>query len=219
MQNVFDINSMPLNEVSSFERALAYSLGKEKSRAAVERLLERFGSFSTVFSATEEEICRVGGISENAAILIKLIAYTNSRRITEKFEFGKEHSEIELREYIAALFLGLSVETVYALFLDDLGRVVSCEHVSEGTVNSSDVVPRKILEFARRRKSKNIILAHNHPKGSASPSKDDVMTTGRLVNLFSSIGVRLHAHYVVADGEIGIVEADMLYNPDNKGLN
>ena len=210
---------MPLNEVSSFERALAYSLGKEKSRAAVERLLERFGSFSTVFSATEEEICRVGGISENAAILIKLIAYTNSRRITEKFEFGKEHSEIELREYIAALFLGLSVETVYALFLDDLGRVVSCEHVSEGTVNSSDVVPRKILEFARRRKSKNIILAHNHPKGSASPSKDDVMTTGRLVNLFSSIGVRLHAHYVVADGEIGIVEADMLYNPDNKGLN
>lgn len=210
---------MPLNEVSSFERALAYSLGEEKSRAAVERLLERFGSFSTVFSATEEEICRVGGISENAAILIKLIAYTNSRRITEKFEFGKEHSEIELREYIAALFLGLSVETVYALFLDDLGRVVSCEHVSEGTVNSSDVVPRKILEFARRRKSKNIILAHNHPKGSASPSKDDVMTTGRLVNLFSSIGVRLHAHYVVADGEIGIVEADMLYNPDNKGLN
>lgn len=219
MQNVFDINSMPLNEVSSFERVLAYSLGEEKSRAAVERLLERFGSFSTVFSATEEEICRVGGTSENAAILIKLMAYTNSRRITEKFEFGKEHSEIELREYIAALFLGLSVETVYALFLDDLGRVVSCEHVSEGTVNSSDVVPRKILEFARRRKSKNIILAHNHPKGSASPSKDDVMTTGRLVNLFSSIGVRLHAHYVVADGEIGRVEADMLYNPDNKGLN
>ena len=210
---------MPLNEVSSFERVLAYSLGEEKSRAAVERLLERFGSFSTVFSATEEEICRVGGTSENAAILIKLMAYTNSRRITEKFEFGKEHSEIELREYIAALFLGLSVETVYALFLDDLGRVVSCEHVSEGTVNSSDVVPRKILEFARRRKSKNIILAHNHPKGSASPSKDDVMTTGRLVNLFSSIGVRLHAHYVVADGEIGRVEADMLYNPDNKGLN
>ena len=217
MKNCFDTDSVPVTDVSSFERVLACSLGAEKSRAAVERLLERYGSFSTVFSATEEEICRIGGISENAAILIKLMAYTNSRRATENFEFGKEHSEVELREYITALFLGLSVETVYALFLDDSGRVIACEYVSEGTVNSSDVIPRKILECARRRKSKNIILAHNHPKGSASPSKDDVMTTGRLVNLFSSVGMRLHAHYVVADGEIGRVEAGMLYDPDYRG--
>ena len=95
--------------------------------------------------------------------------------------------------------------------------MIATEYISDGTVNSSDVVPRKILECARRRGSRNIILAHNHPKGSAEASKDDLMTTGRLFNLFASVGVRLIAHYVVADGEISVIGADMLYNPEKLG--
>ena len=101
--------------------------------------------------------------------------------------------------------------------LDDNGRVIHTEHISDGTVNASDVVPRKILESARRRNSKKIILAHNHPKGRAVASKDDIMTTGRLFNLFASVGVRLVAHYIVADGEVGVISADMLYDPDSVG--
>ena len=202
---------------SSFEQILSYSIGEEKSRECVEKLLDRYGSFSTVFSEEVEDICRIGGIGKNTALLIKLIAYANSRRVTDAFRFGVEHTEIELREYIAALFLGASVESVYVLLLDDMNRVIATEHVSDGTVNASDIVPRKILDFARRRKSKRIILAHNHPKGGATPSKDDIMTTGRLFNLFATVGVRLCAHYIVADGEVGRVEMDMLYNPDHKG--
>ena len=43
------------------------------------------------------------------------------------------------------------------------------------------------------------------------------MTTGRLFNLFASVGVRLIAHYIVADGEISVIGADMLYNPEKLG--
>ncbi len=202
---------------SSFEKVLAYSIGEEKSRECTARLLERYGSLATVFSENEDEICRVGGVSMSAALLIKLIAYTHSRRVIEKFALGKEHTELELREFIAALFLGASVETVYAILLDDAGGVISAERISDGTVNASDIIPRKILECANKKKSKRIILAHNHPKGSKTPSKDDVMTTGRIFNLFATVGVRLVAHYIVADGDVGRIEADMLYDPDYKG--
>ena len=209
-------NMLSLDTRSSFEKLLAFSIGKEKSRECTERLLDRYGSLATVFSEREDEICRVGGVNINTALLIKLIAYTHSRRLIENFEFGKEHSEIEIREFISALFLGLSVETVYAILLDDSGRVISAEHIGEGTVNTSDVVPRKILEYANRRKSKRIILAHNHPKGSKAPSRDDIMTTGRLYTLFAGVGIRLQAHYIVADGEVERIETDMLYDPDYK---
>ena len=201
---------------SAFERALAYAVGESESREFVEKLLDRYGSFSTVFSTNRDELCYAGGLNFNAAILIKLIAYLNSRRVVEQFTFGKEHTEMELREYICALFLGLSVERVYALLLDDGDRVIATEYISAGTVNASDIVPRKILECAKRKNSSKIILAHNHPKGSAAASKDDLMTTGRLFNLFATVGVRLAAHYIVADGEIGVIDADMLYNPDRK---
>lgn len=204
-------------KISSFEEVLTYSVGAEKAHEITERLLRRYGSFSTAFSASLDELCLVGDMSRNTALLIKLIAYLHSRAVTNRFTFGMEHSELEIREYIGALFLGSSVESVYVLLLDDNGRVIHTEHISDGTVNASDVVPRKILESARRRNSNKIILAHNHPKGSAVASKDDIMTTGRLFNLFASVGVRLVAHYIVADGEVGVISADMLYDPDSVG--
>ena len=203
--------------VSSFERAHAYAIGEEKSRETAERLLERYGSFATAFSASEEELCRVGGVNMSTALMIKLMAYLNARRVTESFTLGEEHNELELCEYIGALFLCLSVETVYAIFLDDDDRVIHTELINEGTVNMSDIIPRKILDCARRKKSNKIILAHNHPKGGISPSKDDIMTTGRLFNLFATVGVRLCAHYIVADGAVGRIESDMVYDPSYKG--
>lgn len=199
---------------SAFEKLLACSISDEKAKDVTERLLERYGSLATVFSESEEELCRVGGINMNTALLIKLVAYVNSRRVTEKFEYGRVPTELELRELIVALFLGASVETVYAILLDESGKTISVEYISDGTVNASDILPRKILEYAKKKKAKEIIIAHNHPKGRATPSKDDILTTGRLVALFASVGMRLRAHYVVADGEIERIEAEMLYNPE-----
>ena len=205
---------MKLDFTGSLEKVLAFSIGEEKSKECISRLIDRYGSVATVFSESEEELCRVGKMSMNTALLIKLIAYNEARRKTDNFKFGEKHTELELREFIGALFLGSSVETVYAIMLDNEGRVISAEHISEGTVNASDVIPRKILECANKRKARSLILAHNHPKGNKTPSKDDVMTTGRLTSLFATVGIRLVAHYIVADGDVGRIESDMLYNPD-----
>ena len=82
---------------SSFEKILSYSLGKEKSRECVERLLNRYGSVATVFSENEEEICRVANINMSTALLIKLIAYTNARGVTDNFEFGRAVQEKTVR--------------------------------------------------------------------------------------------------------------------------
>lgn len=215
MRKIDDLHA--ILEESSLVKLLATSVGEGKARECTERLLARYGSLATVFSEHVDDIASVGGINKNAALLIKLVAYVNSRRVTDGFRFGVAHSEEELCEYLSALFLGASFETVYAILLDDKNRVISTEFIGEGTVNASDVVPRKILECAKRRGSKRIILAHNHPKGSATPSRDDIMTTGRLFELFATVGVRLVAHYIVADGEVGRVEADMLYDPDYRG--
>lgn len=197
---------------SAFEKLLAFSIGDEKAEKCTDRLLNRYGSIATVLSASEEEICRVGDVGMSTALLIKLIAYVNARRITDGFEFGRVHTELELREYISALFLGVSVESVYVILIDKSGKTVHAEHISDGTVNASDVLPRKILECAKKKKATEIIVAHNHPKGTASPSNDDIITTGRLINMFSSVGVTLRAHYIVSDGEVGLVELGRLYN-------
>lgn len=207
-------NMVAFNDRCALEKALAYSIGGDKSRECVRRLLERYGSLATVFSGNEEELCRVGEINMNTALLIKLIAYVNSRRVTSDFKMGRAYTELELREFLSALFLGNAVETVYALLVDDCDRIMAVEYISDGTINSSDILPRKILECAKKKKCERVILAHNHPKGTPTPSKDDIITTGRLVNVFSTVGVKLVAHYIIADGEVGRIESEMLYNPE-----
>ena len=210
MGNKLDLPGMiAFDDRSAFEKLLSLTVGDEKGREYADRLLNRYGSLSTVLSEGEEELCRICGSSMNTALFIKLIAYVNSRRITDNFTFGVEHTEYELREFISALFLGTSVETVYAILISSSGKTLSAEHISNGTVNGSDIIPRKILELAKIKGAKGVILAHNHPKGSISASKDDIFTTGRLYNLFGSVGIKLMAHYIVADGEIGRIEMSM----------
>ena len=194
---------------SAFERLLAYHLGDGKAKECADALLDRYGSLSTVCTESEDALCRVGGVNMNTALLIKLIAYINSRRVSEKIELGRVYTELEMREYIGALFMGSSVESVYAVLLDDKGRTVAVEHINDGVVNASDVLPRKILECAKKHKSSRIILAHNHPRGSASPSKDDIATTTRLVNMFAGFGVCLCAHYIVGDADVKKIDAEM----------
>ena len=75
--------------------------------------------------------------------------------------------------------------------------------VGEGTVSTSDVYPRRLIETAIRAKAKSVILSHNHPMGAVTPSKEDVYSMRRFADLFNSAGIRLAAHYIVADGEIG----------------
>lgn len=207
------LNNVPTLDLrSAFEKALSCSVGDEKAKDCTDRLLNRYGALATVVSEETEEIANVGNVGINTALLIKLIGYVNSRRVTEKLELGRTHSELEIREHLAALFLGASVETVYALLLDGKGRTVSVEHVSNGTVNSSDVVPRKVLELVKKKKATSVILAHNHPMGSAVASSDDIVTTGRLTGVFATLGVRLIAHYIVADGEISKIDTSVYGN-------
>lgn len=202
---------------SALVRVLEFSLGEAGAKECERRILHKYGTLSTALSENEEELCRVCGISMNNALLIKLLAYVNSRRVIDSFRYGEDHTELEIRELLSALFLGASLEEIYLISLDGQGRITSVEYIGEGTVNASDVFPRKLLECALKKKAKGVILAHNHPKGNTSPSKDDLFVTGKMFNVFASAGIRLCAHYIVGDGKVGKIESDMFYNPDFHG--
>lgn len=191
---------------------LSVALGRDRACEASEALLAKYGTLGTLLSETEEEICECGGFNISTALLIKLLGYINSRRVTDNFEFGKTCEEIELREYIRALFYGISVETVYLILLDEKNRVIGCEYMGEGTVNASDVYPRKLLGCAVKKKAKGAILAHNHPKGVAEPSKEDISTTKRLCGIFTTARIKFFSHYIVADGEISKIDTGIFFD-------
>ena len=182
------------------------SFVSKDSAMLLDTLAERYGGFRGITEADMDGIADTLGGDFKSAFYIKLCMALVSRRGCDRFKFGKKHSDAEISEYLKYLFFGLADETVYFLSFDSSGRTVSCDRVGEGTVNISNVLPRKVLDVARKRGAARVALAHNHPGGYAKASEDDVSTTVILSGILESSGIELTAHYVVSGAECARID-------------
>jgi DNA repair protein RadC len=57
--------------------------------------------------------------------------------------------------------------------------------------------PREVFRDALLRDASAIIIAHNHPSGDASPSRDDEAVTRRLGHAGDLVGVEVLDHLVI----------------------
>lgn len=65
--------------------------------------------------------------------------------------------------------------------LNGAHEIISNKVVSVGLLNRTLVHPREVFRVALMDHAASIILAHNHPSGNVTPSKDDVFVTKKLV--------------------------------------
>ena len=92
----------------------------------------------------------------------------------------------------------LSYEKIVMLTLNTQNEVVGCFEVSRGTVDESAIYPREIATRALLTNAKAVILAHNHPSGTPSPSIADVNVTKKVKDVLTMLGINLLDHIIVA---------------------
>ena len=167
---------------------------------AADRICERYQDFSLLALTDRFVLSELCG--EKYADMIRLLAAVNSRRITDKFKFGVKHTEEEIAQFLLGYYFDSPNERVIAMPLNSKGYILAAETVFDGTVNHSEILPRKVLEIMLRHNSKRVILAHNHPRGSAEASDDDIRTTQNLYHVFSAVSKELVCHYIVSSSEV-----------------
>jgi len=77
-------------------------------------------------------------------------------------------------------------------------RIIARRIVHIGTMTSVDVHPREVFKPAILNSAAAIIVAHNHPSGDPSPSRQDIEVTQRLRETGSIVGIELLDHVVIA---------------------
>ena len=181
------------------ELLLFYSIPQEDTNETAHMLINRFGSLSAVFDAPYDDLLTVPGISEHSATLIKLIPAISRRYAMEKNSKVTKLSSIEdIGKYLVARYLGVTEETVLLLLLDNKFGLIDCVKVHEGSVNSSAITMRKLIETALFKRASMVVLAHNHPSGVALPSSDDLFTTQQVKRAFDLVEIGMLAHIIVA---------------------
>jgi DNA repair protein RadC len=86
-----------------------------------------------------------------------------------------------------------------ALFLNARNAPLGWREISRGSVSASIVHPRECFLPAISLAASSVILAHNHPSGDPSPSKDDIELTRRLVKAGELLGIEVLDHLIIAE--------------------
>jgi DNA repair protein RadC len=103
-----------------------------------------------------------------------------------------------LRDWLRLHCAGLQHEVFIVLFLDAQNRLLSAVEMFRGTLTQTSVYPREIVKSALERNAAAVALAHNHPSGSAEPSRADEFLTQNLKSALALVDVRVLDHFVVA---------------------
>lgn len=88
-------------------------------------------------------------------------------------------------------------ERMYIIALSTKGDVIGYIEHSKGTLNSSLVDVAGIFKFALLCNACSIILTHNHPSGSTTPSQEDIEVTRRVKDAGDLLSVPLLDHIII----------------------
>jgi len=69
--------------------------------------------------------------------------------------------------------------------------------VAVGLLDSTPVHPREVFRVAIVESAASVIVAHNHPSGDPTPSREDIDITRRLVEAARILGIRLVDHLII----------------------
>lgn len=181
------------------ELLLCYAIPRANTNDLAHRLLNEFGSLGGVLCASEDRITSVDGAGESVAILVNLCNEIN-RRSGEATDTSRKHLDTISKAggFFVNQFKGESEEIFYAALLDSSMKLIELATLSTGSVNSAPFDVRALAKRALRKDATCVILAHNHPSGSALPSVDDHKVTMHAESALSAIGVTLIEHIIVS---------------------
>ncbi len=108
--------------------------------------------------------------------------------------YSSKHASDELMP----LLKDLQHEECWVMYLNTANKLIAKERITTGGVSSTVVDVKIILKKAMAKLASSIILAHNHPSGSARPGEQDKLQTKRLKKAAETCEIELTDHIIIA---------------------
>jgi DNA repair protein RadC len=101
---------------------------------------------------------------------------------------------------ISEMMKNLEQEVFVMLSLNTKNGVKTIRTISIGSINANIVHPREVFRAAIFDAATSIIVAHNHPSGDPTPSREDIEITKKLMESGKLIGIEVLDHVIIGDG-------------------
>lgn len=166
-----------------------------------QHLLARFGGLTGLSRAGFRELCAENGLSTAKVAQLKA-ALELGRRL--QLESPGERPQILSPADAANLLMiemqVLEQEHLRVILLDTKHRVLETPTVYKGSLNASVVRIGELFREAIRANSAAVIVAHNHPSGDPTPSREDMAITRQIVEAGRLLDVEVLDHIIIGHG-------------------
>jgi DNA repair protein RadC len=160
-------------------------------------LVDRFGSFAGVVSASREALADAG-LKDSAIDLMKVVR-ESAVRLARQEVLNRPilSSWQKVLDYVRAQLAHAPIEQFHVLYLDRKNVLIADEAQQRGTVDHTPVYPREVMKRALELGASAIIMVHNHPSGDPTPSKADIAMTREVAKAVETLGLTVHDHIVI----------------------
>ncbi|WP_448212500.1 RadC family protein [Colwellia sp. MEBiC06753] len=166
------------------------------------QLLNSFGSISAIYRAKESEFCSHNGLGQAKYVQLQACLEMAKRYLKEQASQGQYLSSVEsTKHYLVSELKAESREVFGLILLNSQHNVLGFERLFNGTIDAAAVYPRIVVECALKQQAAAVILAHNHPSGTLTPSLADKQITQRLIQALALIEVKVLDHFIIADNQ------------------
>jgi DNA repair protein RadC len=193
---------------------LRVGVGGESVLSVAQRLLVRFDGLAGLARASTAELTAEHGIGEAKVAQLKA-AFELGRRllVTSPAERPQVRSPADAAQLLMAEMALLEQEHLRLVLLDTKNYVLSIPTVYVGSLNTSLIRIGELFRYALRENCAALIVAHNHPSGDPTPSPEDVIMTGKIVEGGQLLDIEVLDHLIIGRGRfVSLKERGLGFN-------
>ncbi len=174
---------------------------KGKSAVDLARdLLARFdGQLTRLANTSPSALARLPGLGPAKATQLAAVLELARRALKEDLhQRDMLASPAAVRDWLRLKLATLPHEIFGVLWLDAQNRLIDYEELFRGTLAQTSVYPREVVKQGLHHNAAAAILVHNHPSGTAEPSRADEALTQGLKAALALVDIKVIDHFVVA---------------------
>lgn len=168
-----------------------------------DELLRQFGDLRSILNASLKHFKQIKGLG-----IARYSQLQAAQELCRRSDFITLKKEIKLTNsqqtctFLKRTLRDKKHETFAVLFLDSQCRLLTYEELFHGSIDTTSIHPRAIIERALTLNAAALIIAHNHPSGVSDASAQDIRATKSLQQALRLVDVQLIDHLVIGDNEV-----------------
>lgn len=204
--------NIPTGSVKTTE-LLSLLLTGRKLPCTTAELLSKCGGIGNLSRLNTQEIVHLTGVTVKTAQIIEAAFRLSERaEVDKKRDLSVMSKSTQLAEVFIPKLSNLQHEEFWIMLLNNGNRIISIECISQGGIHQTVADPKIIFEKCLLSHATGLVLCHNHPSGSKTPSKHDMELTHSIIEAAHFLSIRVLDHIIIAGGDyVSFAEEGILF--------